>query len=141
VSAKPVSRSFALSSYGHFAHCPAQHGLQRIFTRLIDSGSVFLHFAPLTRDSSQRSSGRKWRCLEFTPSQPRDAFTKELDNPMNRTFNILTRTELAATAVCASLLSVVTMGAVLGLFATASPSVTVDRFVLETVVISAPKSV
>jgi hypothetical protein len=60
---------------------------------------------------------------------------------MNRTFNILTRTESAVTAVCASLLSVATVGAVLAIFATAAPVETVDRVVLETVVISAPKSV
>jgi hypothetical protein len=60
---------------------------------------------------------------------------------MNRTFNILTRTESAATAVCASLLSVITVGAVISLFATATPTATVDRVVLEPVVITAPKSV
>jgi hypothetical protein len=60
---------------------------------------------------------------------------------MNRTFNILTRTESAVMAVCASLLSVITVGAVLSLFVTATPAVTVDRVVLEPVVITAPKSV
>jgi hypothetical protein len=60
---------------------------------------------------------------------------------MNRTFNILTRTESAATAVCASLLSVVTVGAVLALFAVTTPTETVDRVVLEPVVITAPKPV
>ncbi len=60
---------------------------------------------------------------------------------MNRTFNILTRTESVATAVCASLLSVVTVGAVAALFATATPTETVDRVVLEPIVITAPKSV
>jgi hypothetical protein len=60
---------------------------------------------------------------------------------MNRTFNILTRTESVVMAVCASLLSVITVGAVLSLFVTATPAVTVDRVVLEPVVITAPKSV
>jgi hypothetical protein len=60
---------------------------------------------------------------------------------MNRTFNILTRTESAATAVCASLLSVATVGAVLALFATAAPVESIDRVVLEQVVITAAKSV
>lgn len=60
---------------------------------------------------------------------------------MNRTFNILTRTESAVTAVCASVLSVVTVGAVIGLFATAKPADTTDRIVLEPIVITAPKSV
>jgi hypothetical protein len=62
---------------------------------------------------------------------------------MNRTFNILTRTESAATAVCASLLSVLTVGAVAALFATATPGVAtegLDRVVLEPVVITAPKA-
>jgi hypothetical protein len=60
---------------------------------------------------------------------------------MNRTFNILTRTESAATAVCASLFSLVTVGAVIALFAAATPTESVDRVVLEPVVITAPKSV
>jgi hypothetical protein len=63
---------------------------------------------------------------------------------MNRTFNILTRTESAVTAVCASLLSVVTVGAVMALFATAGSGVateSIDRVVLEPVVITAPRSV
>ncbi len=94
----------------------------------------------LIRDSSQRYSDGNARCLQFIPSQHRDAFTKELDNTMNRTFNILTRTESAATAVCASLFSVVTVGAVLALFATATPTESVDRVVLEPVVITASKS-
>jgi hypothetical protein len=98
------------------------------------------HFTHLTRDSSQRRSGLKQRCLQFIPSQHRDAFTKELDIIMNRTFNILTRTESAATAVCASLLSVISVGAVLSLFATATPSVTVDRVALEPIVVTANKS-
>jgi hypothetical protein len=71
-------------------------------------------------------------------------FYKELDNLMNRTFNILTRTESAVTAVCASLLSVVTVGAVMALFATSGSGAateSIDRVVLEPVVITAPKSV
>jgi VIT1/CCC1 family predicted Fe2+/Mn2+ transporter len=60
---------------------------------------------------------------------------------MNRTFSILTRTESAVTAVCASLLSVVTVGAVMALFATAKPTESVDRAVLERVVVIAAKSV
>jgi hypothetical protein len=60
---------------------------------------------------------------------------------MNRTFNILTRTESAVTAVCASALSLVTVGAVIGLFATATPNDVSDRVVLEPIVITAPKSV
>jgi hypothetical protein len=71
-------------------------------------------------------------------------FTKNWTNIMNRTFNILTRTESAVTAVCASLLSVVTVGAVMALFATAGSGATtesVDRVVLERVVVTASKSV
>jgi hypothetical protein len=60
---------------------------------------------------------------------------------MNRTFNILTRTESAVTAVCASVLSVVTVGAVISLFATAKPADAPDRVVLEPIVITAPKEV
>ena len=41
---------------------------------------------------------------------------------MNRTFNSLSRTETAVTAVFASVLSVVTVGAVAALFATAIPT-------------------
>lgn len=59
---------------------------------------------------------------------------------MNRTYNPLTRTESAVTAVCASLLSAITVGAVLSLFATAKPVETIDRVVLEPVVITASKS-
>jgi hypothetical protein len=59
---------------------------------------------------------------------------------MNRTFNILTRTESAATAVCASLFSVVTVGAVIALFATATPTESIDRVVLEPVVVTASKA-
>jgi hypothetical protein len=78
--------------------------------------------------------------LQFIPSQHRDVFFDELDNLMNRTFNILTRTESAVTAVCASLLSVVTIGAVLSLFSTAMPTETFDRVVVEPIVVSATKS-
>jgi VIT1/CCC1 family predicted Fe2+/Mn2+ transporter len=60
---------------------------------------------------------------------------------MNRTFNVLTRTESAVTAACASVLSLVTVGAVIGLFATVSPTETADRVVLEPIVITATKSV
>lgn len=60
---------------------------------------------------------------------------------MNRTYNPLTRTESAVTAVCASLLSVITVGAVLSLFATAKPAETIDRVVLEPIVITASKAV
>jgi hypothetical protein len=63
-----------------------------------------------------------------------------MERIMNRTFNVLTRTESAATAVCASLLSVATVGAVVALFATATPSESIDRVVLEPVVIVASKS-
>ncbi|MGL4234211.1 MAG: hypothetical protein ACRCWJ_22850 [Casimicrobium sp.] len=59
---------------------------------------------------------------------------------MNRTFNILTRTESAVTAVCASLVSAFTVGVVLSLFATATTTATIDRVVLEPVVITAAKS-
>jgi hypothetical protein len=59
---------------------------------------------------------------------------------MNRTFNILTRTESAVTAVCASVLSIATVGAVVSLFATVAPTETVDRVVLDPIVITASKS-
>jgi hypothetical protein len=42
-------------------------------------------------------------------------------NIMNHYFNLLSRTESAATAVCASLLSVFTVGAVIMLFSSAIP--------------------
>lgn len=61
---------------------------------------------------------------------------------MNRTFNILSRTESALVAVSASLFSVVTVGAVMALFVTATPDVAAhDHIVLERVVITASKSV
>ena len=41
---------------------------------------------------------------------------------MSRTFNILSRTETAVTAVFAGVLSVVSVGAVAALFATATPT-------------------
>ena len=41
---------------------------------------------------------------------------------MSRTFNILSRTETAIAAVFASVLSVVSVGAVAALFATATPT-------------------
>jgi hypothetical protein len=53
---------------------------------------------------------------------------------MNRTFRILSRTESAVTAVCASVLSLITVGAVFALFASASPDAQPP------VVISASKS-
>jgi hypothetical protein len=62
---------------------------------------------------------------------------------MNRTYNILSRTESAAVAVGASLFSIVTVGAVIALFATAAPAEisSLDRIVLDTVVITAAKPV
>ena len=61
---------------------------------------------------------------------------------MSRTFHILSRTESAATAVGASLLSVITVGAVLALFASVTPDVsTTPPIVLERVTIIALRSV
>jgi hypothetical protein len=61
---------------------------------------------------------------------------------MNRTFNILSRTESVLVAMGASLFSVVTVGAVMALFVTATPDVAAhDHIVLEKVVITASKSV
>ena len=61
---------------------------------------------------------------------------------MSRTFQILSRTESAATAVGASLLSVITVGAVLAMFASVKPDVsTTQTFVLERVTITALRSV
>ena len=64
---------------------------------------------------------------------------------MNRTFNILSRTETAVTAVFASVLSVVTVGAVAGLFATATPvesvNTTVALVTFEKVTITGSKSI
>lgn len=61
---------------------------------------------------------------------------------MNTTrFSILSRTESAASALAASLLSVVTVGVVLGAFATVSPVPTADDvIVIDRVTISAPRS-
>ena len=64
---------------------------------------------------------------------------------MNRTFNILSRTETAATAVFASVLSVITVSAVAALFATAIPSeapnTNVAQVTFEKVTITGPKSI
>ena len=64
---------------------------------------------------------------------------------MNRTFNNLSRTETAVTAVFASVLSVVTVGAVAALFATATPTEAIDTNVahvtFEKVTITGSKSI
>ena len=61
---------------------------------------------------------------------------------MSRTFHILSRTESAVTAVGASLLSVITVGAVLAMFASVTPDVSTNQpIVLERVTITAAKSV
>ena len=61
---------------------------------------------------------------------------------MSRTFQILSRTESDATAVGASLLSVITVGAVLAMFASVTPDVsTTQPIVLERVTITALRSV
>ena len=64
---------------------------------------------------------------------------------MNRTFNILSRAETAVIAVFASVLSVVTVGAVAALFATATPvesaNTTVAHVTFEKVTISGSKSI
>ena len=61
---------------------------------------------------------------------------------MSSTFQILSRTESAVTALGASLLSVVTVGAVLAMFASATPDVsTTQPIVLERVTITALRSV
>ncbi len=64
---------------------------------------------------------------------------------MNRTFNILSRTETAVAAVFASVLSVVTVGAVAALFATATPtevpSTNVAHVTFEKVTITGSKSI
>jgi hypothetical protein len=74
------------------------------------------------------------------------ALTRQKNKPkeiiMNRTFNLLSRTESVLVAMGASLFSVVTVGAVMALFATATPdAATHDHIVLEKVVITASKSV
>ncbi len=61
---------------------------------------------------------------------------------MNRSFKILSRTESAATAVSASLLSVVTIGAVMALFSTATPDAASPALIaFDTVVITASKNI
>ena len=64
---------------------------------------------------------------------------------MNRTFNSLSRTETAVTAVFASVLSVVTVGAVAALFATATPTevfnTNVAQVTFEKVTITGSKSI
>ena len=64
---------------------------------------------------------------------------------MNRTFNILSRTESAVTAVFASVLSVITIGAVAALFSTATPTESLPTNVavitLEKVIITGSKSI
>ncbi len=63
---------------------------------------------------------------------------------MNRTFNILSRTETAFTAGFAGLLSVVTVGAVAALFATSTPDVantSVAHVTFEKVTITGSKSI
>ena len=64
---------------------------------------------------------------------------------MSRTFNILSRTETAVTAVFASVLSVVTVGAVAALFATATPTellnANVAQVTFEKVTITGSKSI
>ena len=61
---------------------------------------------------------------------------------MSRTFQILSRTESAATAVGASVLSVITLGAVLAMFASVTTDAsTTQPIVLERVTIIALRSV
>ena len=64
---------------------------------------------------------------------------------MSRTFNILSRTENAITAVFASVLSVVTVGAVAALFATATSTevlnTNVAQVTFEKVTITGSKSI
>jgi hypothetical protein len=60
---------------------------------------------------------------------------------MSRTFHILSRTESAATAMGASLLSVITVVAVLALFAAVTPDVSSTQpIMLERVTITALRS-
>jgi hypothetical protein len=65
------------------------------------------------------------------------------ESTMNRTYNPLSRTESAAVAFGASVLSIVTVGAVVALFASAAPAEvsSLERIVLDTVVITAAKPV
>ena len=64
---------------------------------------------------------------------------------MSRTFNSLSRTEAAVTAGFASVLSVVTVGAVAALFATATPTevlnTNVAQVTFEKVTITGSKSI
>lgn len=64
---------------------------------------------------------------------------------MNRTFKVLSRTETAVTAVFASALSAVTVGAVAALFATAAPTedtlTNVAQVTFEKVTITGSKSI
>ena len=64
---------------------------------------------------------------------------------MSRTFNILSRTETAVIAAFASVLSVVTVGAVAALFATATPTellnANVAQVTFEKVTITGSKSI
>ena len=61
---------------------------------------------------------------------------------MSRTFQILSRTESTVTAVGASLLSAITVGALLAMFASVTPDVsTTQPIVLERVTIIAAKLV
>ncbi len=64
---------------------------------------------------------------------------------MNRPFNSLSRTETAVSAVFASVLSMVTVGAVAALFATATPTQTIDTNVahvtFEKVTVTGSKSI
>jgi hypothetical protein len=65
-----------------------------------------------------------------------------MEHTMSGTFQILSRTESAVTAAGASLLSVITLGAVLAMFASVAPDVsTTQPIVLELVTITAAKSV
>jgi hypothetical protein len=60
---------------------------------------------------------------------------------MNATFSILSRTETAITAACASAALIATVCAVLALFASAAPDVSrPNHTVFETVVITAARS-
>ena len=64
---------------------------------------------------------------------------------MSRTFNILSRTETAVTAVFAGVLSVVSVGAVAALFAMATPTEVLNAIVaqvtFEKVTITGSKSI
>jgi len=63
---------------------------------------------------------------------------------MNKTFSVLSRTERSLAALTATVLSVATVGTVVGLFATAQANDAFDvnaPITMERVVLSAPKSV